>query len=254
MKQIFRIAFYSIQKAIRAKIVLAMLLLFVPFIIGIHLFSFHSFGFQVKFVKDISLSILSLLSGIMLLFLASDQMFWFSEDKTPYHILTRVKNRFHVIAGVCLGVSSTIAISLLLAVTIMLFVLKFTKGIWFWEFYPSALLISLQFLIMTSVLTFFASFLSKSSALSFGMLIYIVGHISSSIFLSLQNAFGNFYAELFKIVSIILPDFTIFAIREVMIHDYRISSIALVSMILYSLFTSGFYLILSTLIINKHDL
>jgi len=254
MKQIILIAIFSIKKAIRDKTILAMLLLFVPFLIGLHLFSFHSFGFQIKFIKDISLSYLSLLAGIMLLFLASEQIFWFGKEKTPYHILTRIKNRFHIISGICLGISSTIAVSMLLAVSIMLLILKFTKGIWFWEFYPSALLISLKFLIMTSIITFFGSFLSKSSALSLGILTFITGHINSSLFLSIQDAFGNFLAEIYKVISVIVPDFTIFGIQEVMVHDYRISAIAFISMVLYSLFTSIFYLILSTLIINRHDL
>lgn len=254
LKQIILVAFQSIKFSVRNRIIPGMIILFLPILLGLHFLNYHNFAFQIKFLKDISLLFLTLFAGIILLYMASEQMFWFENGKVPYLVVTRMKSRFNLVVGIAFGITITVSLSLLLSAVSMLIFLKISNGIWFWELIPSVVLLSFQFFLMTSVLSFFSSFLPKSSALSLGILVYLIGNIHSSIAVSIGNSLGNSAAEFYRVISIVFPDFSIFDLREIMIHDYHISLPAFCSIILYSIFTSMFFLTISSIVVNQKDL
>jgi len=254
LKQIILIASQSIKFSVRSRVIPGMIILFLPILLALHFVNYHNFSFQIKFLKDLSLLSLTVFAGIILLYLASEQMFWFENGKVPYLVVTRMKSRFNLVVGIAFGITITISLALLISTLSMLIFLKISNGIWFWELIPSFILLSFEFLLMASVLSFFSSFLPKSSSLSLGILVYLIGNIHSSLAFSIGKALGNSAAEFYRVISIVFPDFSIFNLRKVMIHDYQLSLAAFCSVILYSIFTSMFFLIISSIVVNRKDL
>ena len=248
LRQILLIAWFGVFKAIRSKIIFALLLICLPVLFGAHLFDSLNVGMQVKFIKDVGVSFLSVFSAVLLLFLAFDQIFWFDDSKPSYFIFSRVKNRANFIVGNFLGIAITIFISLFAASILFLLFLLYTKGIWFWEIFYGALLVFWKFSIIAAVLIFFATLCSRLMAISLTLLVVILAASQEFLRAIFTQSF------LLDFCTFLLPDFHIFASRAVTVHDLNFSFGALAMLFVHALSISAFYLILASFALENRDL
>ncbi len=246
--QLRALIIFSFKKAIKSGLPMAMILLFIPALLASHLFDVQNIGFQIKFVKDVGLTLLSLLSLVIAVFLAFDQIFWVKDSKTPYFILGRIKSRSIFTFGTFLGMALSLFATVLSASVFMIFFLKSTRGIWFWEIFSYGILVSLKFSLLIAILVLCATVFTRLMTFSATIILFFTGHYLDFIRYKIDTINSQFATSCFEMLGVFIPDFSLF-------HTYFVSQsrIVFLEVVFYAFLMSSFYLFVAAQILKRKD-
>ena len=113
LNQIYEIAKIVFTASLRKNLILASILIMLPLLLAFWIFESSNPGFQTGFVLDAGSGLMSFLSIIIISVLAFEQLFWASEQQTPWFYFCRLKSRILFPIGKFLGISSVLGIILL---------------------------------------------------------------------------------------------------------------------------------------------
>ncbi len=252
--QLWGLCRFGFLKAYRSKIFASMLLLFMPILVAVHLFDVYNTGFQVKFVKDVSLNFMSFFAILILAFLAMDHLFWPLEMKPPFYILGRIKSRLVYLAGTWLGIILSIASALLSSGVLILLFLRITRGIWFWEVFPGAFLLFLKYSLLAAFVLFCSCFSTRLIALSLSLVVFFMGHGLDSMRTWIESNANRSFQIVVDIFLLFVPDFAMFDSRLVMVQDSGFSVEGLFLLMGYTICLSSFFLFFGSQLLKGRDL
>ncbi len=249
MKQILTIGRLVFLKAWRSNFMLALLLLMLPLFYAAWLFETSNPGFQTGFLADIGGSLMSFLSGVLILILGIEHFYWPVEQRLPWFFLSRLRDRRIFVIGKFLGVALVLFFSLLVTGVGLVFLLRMSEGEWFFSLLFTALLVFFEYAMFAAVFQLFAVFMTRLSAFGSLLLVYFAGH-NCNLLLSLSEAYGRLTALPTAFMLAFLPDTGLF--RD---NWFAVPSLATVLGITsYALLQTFFYLLCAGMILQKKDL
>lgn len=248
------IAWYSFIEALRNRLFLGVFLLALPFAGLAWTVDVHQLGFQTRLVSDAGLTLISTLGLLVVLFFSLDQIIPDIEKRTVYFIFTRMPSRHTYMLGRFFGIVATLFFLHVFLTAMLVLIIKLRTGAWFNEIALAGFIIFLKQSLLVSIVMFLASCTSKIITVSLSVLIYVVGH-GIDIFRMLAEQSGNvIIALLLDVAGIILPDFSLYETRIMVMHEIPAQTSAVLILTFYTLTAILFYLAIGGAVLKRRDL
>lgn len=250
----FSIAYYSFLEALRNRLFLGIILLAIPLSSSAWLLDTYNLGFQVRLVTDAGLTLISLIGLLVVLFFSLDQIIPDIERRTIYFVITRAPSRHVYMAGRFGGIALTLLFLNTLLGTLLFVILRMQAGAWFFEVPVAMFIMFLKQLLLVSIVMMLAACSTKIVTVSLSVLIYVVGH-GLDIFRMLAERKGSsLLAGLADFFIFVLPDFSLYETRVMVMHELPARGSALALLALYTIAAVFFYLSLGGAALDRRDL
>jgi ABC-type transport system involved in multi-copper enzyme maturation permease subunit len=212
------IALNTFREAIRDR-VLYLLLVFAILLIGVsRLLSLLTIGSEVKIIKDVGLSAISLFGVLTAVFVGVSLVFKEIERRTVYTLLANPVRRWHFVTGKFVGLLAVVSLNVL----IMFLALALTLLVYGespWSLVPAVLLIIVELAIITAFALLFSSLTNPILAAVWTMSVYVSGHLSWSLLLlrdKISTAAGRASCD---VVYWLLPNLDLLNIKAEVVHQ-----------------------------------
>jgi len=218
----FVIALSTYREGIRKKVLIGLLLVAL-LVIGSSVFLTPlSAGEEVKMIKDICLTSISIFGMLIAVFTSASVVPTEVENKTIYTVLSKPLRRIHYLLGKFIGVQSIVILNLAL-MTILFLVLLFVRERIISSVLIKSVCLTYFELMILSSLTFIVSVVATSATLPTicGVFIYIVGHLVDYL-KNLSERAGEaghtVFAQVIKVFYWCLPNLSNYNLRQELIH------------------------------------
>ena len=253
MKAMLWIGWYGFLESLRRRLLLGMLFLVLPLMVTTWLLDTYQVGFQVKVVKDLGLNLMSGFGLLIVVFLSLDQIIPDIERKSIYFVLTRIGSRFTYLIGRFLGLAATLAFFHGTMSFVLLLLLRWHDGAWFWEILVGAGVVWLKQCVLVSIVLLLATCTTKIVVVSLSVLIYVLGHGLDIFRMLIERKSFEVLGWFLEVVSVLLPDFGVFELQTLIVHEIPIQLSALLLVAFYSLTAVLFYLTVGGVILSRRD-
>ena len=216
------IALNTFREGIRKKILVGLLLVAL-LVIGSSMFLTPlSAGEEVKIIKDVCLTSISLFGMLIAVFTSASVVPTEVENRTIYTVLSKPLRRLHYLLGKFIGVQAIVLLNLGLMTLLFLIMLFVREKVISIVLIKSVFLTYFELMILSSV-TFIVSVVATSATLPTicGVFIYIVGHLVDYLdHLSTRASQGGHevFGFIIKIVYYCMPNLSDYNLRQELIH------------------------------------
>ncbi len=248
------IIFNSFLEAVRDRVLIVVLIFGIIMIFVSTIVGPLSLGEDVRIATDIGLMVISLFGLLIILFIGNRSIYRELNEKTCYLTLSRPITRFQFIVGKALGLFLTILVSTSILGVIYLVHITILSG----KFQPEIILailgIIFQLLILTGFTILASTFLNPFIGSIFIIFVYILGQtIPKAIPLALYHQQIGL-SIILRIIHRILPDFTYFDFREIVIYHSQIPINRILFAFPYAISYSIVLVLIAALIFERKDL
>ena len=248
------IAYYSFLETLRNRFFLGVVLLALPISLSALFLNPYNLGFQVRLVTDAGLTMISTIGLFIVLFFTLDQVVPDIERKTIYFVVTRSASRLVYMLGRFLGICLTLLFLHVFLGSLLLAILKIRTSAWFLEVPVAVFIIFLKQALLVSIVMFLAACSTKIVTVSLSVLIYVLGH-GLDIFRMLVDKNGNYFAaHVLDLIAFLLPDFSLFETRIMVMQEIPARGSAIFLLTLYTFSAILFYLSAGGAILRRRDL
>jgi ABC-type transport system involved in multi-copper enzyme maturation permease subunit len=260
------IAINVFRESVRDK-VLYNLVLFAILLIGAsYLLGQLTAGQDVKIIKDLGLSAISLFGLFIAVFIGIGLVSKEVERRSIYSLVSKPIRRYQLVLGKYVGLTLTLAVN----VSIMAAALYAVLGYMSWGFIPEVQrawdapaldpallkavgLILVELMLVTSIALFFSTFSTPmlSAAFTFGL--FIVGHFSSDLrnFQDVVDSPGA--ARLARGLYWVLPNLSPFDVKADVVHGIPVPARYMGLTIAYAALYITMLLVMSSFIFSRRD-
>jgi ABC-type transport system involved in multi-copper enzyme maturation permease subunit len=176
--RIWAVALNTFKETIRNRVLLNILIFAVGLILLSLIIGDWSLGQQVKVIKDLGLSAMSLFGLLIAIFIGIRLMVQELEQRTIYVVASKPIHRWEIVLGKYLGLGMTLAANVILMSLALWGVNLLMEGRVDLGLAPAILLIYVEILLIVGFALFFSSFISPTLSAIFTLIIFIVGHLS----------------------------------------------------------------------------
>ena len=254
MKSLFWIGWYGFLEALRRRLLVGMLFLVLPLMVATWLLDTYQIGFQVKVVKDLGLNLMSGFGLLIVVFLSLDQIIPDIERRSIYFVLTRIGSAFTYVAGRFLGLAMTLAFFHGVMSGVLVFLLRWHDGVWFVEIFVGAAVLWLKQCVLVSIVLLLATFTTKIVVASLSVLIYVLGHGIDLLRMLVERKNTAFLGWLLELFGVLIPDFGVYELQTLIVHEVPMQATALLLVCAYSLLATLFYLTFAGVLLARRDL
>jgi len=258
MTGILVVAKNAFLESIRGRKILHVLLIVTVLIIAwastLHVFAL---GVQVKFIKDVCLSAISIFGTLIALAVSCGQLPNEIENRTIYPLLAKPVRRSEIIIGKFLGAVYIIFLNVILMSAIFLGILFIKERTIDFAIVEAIYLVGIELTVISALCIFFSTFFSTAANVSITFFIYIFGHVKLAY---LNYLIGRIDNPISKVLLSILnnpilpPNLENFNIKEVIIWGKLVSFYHLGLVTLYGLFLVFIFLTSGYLVFRKKNL
>ncbi|MEW6712054.1 MAG: hypothetical protein AB1403_19680 [Candidatus Riflebacteria bacterium] len=211
-------------------------------------------AFRTALVMDSGLSLINIFS-LLLVALIIVPVYQAERDRhTMTAALSFNLSRSDYLRGLCLGTTAALLInylimSIILVINLMILGIPFEAG-----FFRQLFLNLLELLCLGSFAVAFSIFFSYVVAIMMTATIYMVGHMTTSLQMALQEWEGSFIASILGWVRMIIPDFSLFNLKDIVVKHSEIPASYEFIAIVYALSMIFIAVELARYRLNREDL
>ncbi len=254
MYNILIVAGNTFREAVRRKILHALLILTLIIIAATSMFSFFELGVQVKFLKDMSLAVISLFGMLITIVVAVNQIPREIEWRTIYPLLAKPVKRGEFLLGKFLGCIWVIFLNVGLMSLEFMVILYSKENLLDIGILQAIFLIFIELILFLSIIIFFSTVTSVPANSCISLFVYILGHMKSAYLnylISRSEGIKKFIAKSFYYL---LPNLENFNIKEAIIHNATVSVPYILKAISYCAVYTTIFLILALFFFGKKEL
>lgn len=249
----FTLAKYTVRAYFKERILLVVLLFALVLMIASYVLSPLAVGAQQKIVVDIGLAAISIFGVVLIVLLGAGSFHQEKERGILNALLAKPITRTDFILGKFAGTVLTVAAVLLVMTGVYLLVMKvsgspITENV-LWALY----LAILEVAVVSSVLTFFASFTSPMLSSFFTICSVVAGHLSTDLLEFAQRFGGAVTRAVATGAYYLLPNLGLLNVRSEAVHNLALPDGFIYSVTIYALFYTGVALVMSTLIFRRRE-
>ncbi|MGK5087772.1 ABC transporter permease subunit [Bdellovibrionota bacterium FG-2] len=254
VRAVGRVTFSEIVRdKVLYNIVLCAFLLFALSVLGMRLMFMH----QDRLLLDFGLSAVGISSTAIAVFTGSSLLGREFEKRTIFVALSRPISRLSFIGGKYLGLVAVLAVNALLLSLTLLALLGFATSSMQTLMNPALYwalgLAFVQSIVIASISIFFSTFSTTSLSVIMTCGFYLVGTNISGIRLIALKSESEFYRMLLQGVSRVLPNLEHFSLGTRVTYGLPVEWTFGVGAIFYGLLVSGFFLLLSGILVQKRE-
>ncbi|PKK91226.1 MAG: hypothetical protein CVV64_05505 [Candidatus Wallbacteria bacterium HGW-Wallbacteria-1] len=187
-----------------------------------NIITFFDESIQVRLLKDLAFSVLTFFGVILGMVICVDILPNELQSRSIYHLLSRPLKRWQYVCGKFLGSLSLVSINIILVGICFCVTLYFRKGIIPSNTIPGIWFILLKSCVMGGITLALSFVMSKASAISMSVLIYIGGDYRSLIEYYLSKAPNHIVDAISKPFMLIVPRLDLMTTGDAMIHGIEL--------------------------------
>ena len=250
------IAVNTFRESVRDRIIYAFIVFaFIFTIIGIVIGSL-SVGQDLRIVEDLGLAVISLIGGIIAIFLGTTLVYKEIERRTIYLILTKPISRWQFVAGKYLGLALSV------------FVVTFAMGAFLTALVAflmpghqlqiplveSIALIYLELLFVIAIATFFSTFATPIMSVLFTLCLWLIGHLGQALLMLGRLSISPVIGQTAKGLYFLMPDLSMLTqLRAYLTEGRAVDPQLFFYLITYILAYIVLLLALSTLVTERRE-
>ncbi|MGH7900931.1 MAG: ABC transporter permease [Thermodesulfobacteriota bacterium] len=265
MKRIWTVANNTFREAIRDRVLYSLILFAILMILSSLVLAGISAEQYNKIVKDLGLTVISLIGVIISVFLGMGLVYKEIEKKTVYNIFSKPIRRYEFILGKYLGLAFTILLNTIAMAFILFLIVLYTEyrhegiiryyygGLYFIEFFEAIYFEYLEFLVIIGIALLFSSFTTPVMTLLFTILLFAVGRFSSDIRLFAEQVKNPLAKYVTEFIYSVVPNLEKFDIRSEAVYGGIISFELMAYTTIYAVIFSIVLVILSIIIFQRRE-
>ncbi len=266
MKATAAIATNVFRESVRDKVLYNLVLFAILLIAASYLLGQLTAGQDVKIIKDLGLSAISLFGLFIAVFIGIGLVSKEVERRSIYSLLSKPIRRHQVVLGKYVGLTLTLAVN----VSIMAAALYVVLGYMSWGFAPEVQrawdspaldpallkavgLILVELMLVTSIAVFFSTFSTPILSAAFTFALFIVGHFSSDLrnFQDVVDSPGA--ARLARGLYWVLPNLAPFDVKADVVHGIPVPARYIGLTLAYAALYITMLLVISSFIFSRRD-
>jgi ABC-type transport system involved in multi-copper enzyme maturation permease subunit len=265
MQSIWSVARITFTEAIRDRILYSLILFAIVMILSSLMFASISAEQYNKIVKDLGLTVISLMGIIISVFLGMGLVYKEIEKKTVYNIFSKPVRRYEFILGKYLGLSftilvNTLAMALILTLIVVYigfkhggFIKYYYGGLYYSQFFKAVYFEYLEFLVVIGIALVFSSFTTPVMTLLFTFFLFAIGRFSSDIRLFAEQVNNPIMGYITQFIYRVIPNLEKFDVRSEAVYGGDIGWTLISYTTAYALIYTMVLLILSVVIFQKRE-
>jgi len=247
------IAVNTFREAVRDKILYS-LLIFALFMIGSSVFiSTLSVGDQIKIIKDMGLSMISIFGTLIAVFVGIGLVYKEIEKRTIYTIIAKPIGRHHFLMGKYCGLILTLLVEIAVMAAGFLLLLFFYPGSYDPAIFKAIYLIFIELMLITAVALLFSSFSTPILSGIFTLLFFVIGHLTYDLKILVAESKIKILVYFSNFLYYALPNLENFNIKSRIVHHLPVGW----DYMLYTTFHGLLYILLllsiSIIIFQRRD-
>jgi ABC-type transport system involved in multi-copper enzyme maturation permease subunit len=246
------IALNTFREAIRDRILYLMLAFALILIVAARFVSMLTIGSEVKIVKDLGLSAISLFGVMTAMFVGVSLVFKEIEKRTIYTLLAQPVRRWQFVVGKYIGLALVLAMNVAVMAS-TLFVLVATYGESPMDLVPAVVLILVELLLITSFAILFSAYTNPILAAVGTAAVYVVGHVIWSFELLADRVPPGFARTLCEVAYWILPNLDRLDVKTLAVHGVPIGVDYVGAAVLYGAGYALVVLILACVVFERRE-
>lgn len=222
MTQILAVATNTFREAVRDKVLhsilfFAALLLFVS--LGMREITI---GDSAKVVRGVALGGISLMGGIIAIFLGVGLVWKEIEKKTIYTLASKPVPRWRLLLGKYLGLWMTLAAEVSILTALYTAIVGSQQGLPASGIYLAVGMLMLELTLLCAWATLFSTFASPTTASAYSLCVYFIGHFTDDLRLFGERADDPTFKALALGLYRVLPNLGMFNIRAEAVHGIAV--------------------------------
>jgi ABC-2 type transport system permease protein len=182
--------------------------------------SFFQLGVEIKFFKDVAMTVIFLFGTVAALVLVSTQLSGEIETRTIYNVLSKPIRRWELVVGKYVGTIVAVALAIAPMVAILVFFIYTDRGGSMIEAVKAAYLIWLAFSVLCAVALGIASFSTSIVCAALTVLVFVVSYLKGAVTTYLALVTNNaLVTTIGQGLYYLLPNFENFNVRTAVVHD-----------------------------------
>tara|TARA_B100000315_G_scaffold106964_1_gene98156 strand:+ start:20615 stop:21382 length:768 start_codon:yes stop_codon:yes gene_type:complete len=253
MVKIFAIAVNTFREAVRDKILYSLLIFALLMIASSVFISTLSVGDQIKIIKDMGLSMISLFGTLIAIFVGVGLVYKEIEKRTIYTIITKPIGRYQFLMGKYCGLILTLLVEIAVMATSFLLLLYFFPGSYDPAIFKAIYLIFIELMLVTAVALLFSSFSTPILSGIFTLLFFVIGHLTYDLKILVVESKMKSLVYFSNILYYGLPNLENFNIKSRVVHHLPVGWDYMLFTTLYGLFYILLLLSLSITVFQRRD-
>jgi ABC-type transport system involved in multi-copper enzyme maturation permease subunit len=182
--------------------------------------SFFQLGVEIKFFKDVALTVIFLFGAMATLILVSPQLAGEIESRTIYNVLSKPVRRVEFVLGKFGGCIAAIALAIVPMVGILAFFIYVDHGGSVLEAVKAGCFLWQSFVVLSAIAFALASFTSTVVCTSLTVLVLVVSYLKSAVttYIALVSH-SHVAAAVGQSLYYLLPNFENFNVRTAVVHN-----------------------------------
>lgn len=252
MTAIAAIALNTFREAIRDRI-LYLILAFALVLIGVsHFVSLLTVGSEVKIVKDLGLSAISIFGLLTAVFVGVSLVFKEIERRTVYTLLAQPVSRWQFVCGKYAGLSLVLAASVLVTGAALMAAVAL-KGESPAGLIPAIVLGFVELELIAAFAVLFSSFTNPILAAVGTVATYVAGHLSWSFDLLEKRIAGEAGKTVCRVLHAVLPNLDRLNVKAAVVHGAALPAGYFAAAAAYGLLYAVAVVVLACLIFERRE-
>jgi len=216
--------------------------------------SFFQLGTEIKFFKDVAMTVIFLFGAMATLVLVSTQLSGEIESRTIYNVLSKPVRRYELVLGKFFGATAAIAVAVAPMVTILMFFMYVDQGGSLFEAVKAGYMLWLSFVVLSAVALAIASFSSSIVCAALSVLVYVASYLKGAVIAYAgMVTYSRVAAGAAQAFYYLLPNFENLNVRMAVVHNEVVPWAYLFRTTLYAAALSAFFLYLGTQIFEERE-
>lgn len=265
MRKIWSVAHNTFIEAVRDRVLYSLILFAFLMILSSLVFASISAEQYNKIVKDLGLTVISLIGIMISVFLGMGLVYKEIEKKTVYNIFSKPIHRYEFILGKYLGLAFTLLVNTASMAIILFLLVLYTEirygdlirvyygGHYFAEFFKAVYFEYLEFLIIIGIALVFSSFTTPVMTVLLTFFLFAIGRFSSDINLFAEEIKTPAAAVLAGIIYRVIPNLEKFDVRREAVYGGNVSFDLILYTTAYAVLYVMALLVLSVMIFEKRE-
>ena len=252
-RRIFAVASNTFREAIRDKVLYSIIFFAVLLLLASLGMREVALGDRDKVVRGVGLGGLSLVGGIIAIFLGVGLVWKEIERKTIYTLASKPLPRWQILLGKYFGLWATLAVEVGILTLLYTVVIGYQQGLPGAGVYLAMGMLMLELTLVTAFATLFSTFASPMSASAYTLCVYVIGHFADDLYtlgkVSANPAFQSLTLTLYRIV----PNLGMYNLRSEAVHGIAVPGSEVMWAVAYAIGYTAAVLGAAMLVFERRD-
>jgi ABC-2 type transport system permease protein len=216
--------------------------------------SFFQLGMEIKFFKDVAISVIFLFGAMATLVLVSSQLPGEIERRTIYNVLSKPIRRYELVLGKFAGSTAAIGVAVAPMVGVLMFFIHVDRGGSLLEAVKAGYMLWLSFVVLSAVALAISSFSTSIVCAALSVLVYVASYLKPAVIAYAgMVGYSRLAAGAAQVFYYLLPNFENFNVRTAVVHNEIVPWAYLFRTTLYAAALSAFFLYLGTQVFEERE-